>query len=645
MTRPPVLRIHEDEIVVDNFAGGGGASVGIEWAIGRSPDIAINHDPEAIAMHKANHPETRHYVADVFDVNPLEACRGKRVGLAWFSPDCTYFSKARGAKPFRDRNKARKRRGLAGVVLKWAAQVAPRVIAMENVEEFQYWGPLDKHGRIDELKRGFNFRRFVARLENLGYKWKIWILRACDYGAPTTRRRLFLLARNDGNEIVCPAPSHAAKGDMFLKPYRTAADCIDWSIPCPSIFMTKEEARAWTQQTGVTIKRPLSEKTLKRIAAGVKRYVLDSAKPFIVQVAHGVGGFDGEGLGRTHAIDEPVKTITGSRRGTHAVVTPFISRLGQQGGNGNYVNDAEDPLTTVTTKAEHLLVTPFTVPVKTWGGGGNEPRSVEEPMRTTTTSKRGEHALVVPALIQTSWGERQEKDGCKEQAPRVLNLHAPLGTVMGGGIKHSVVAAFLAKHFGDKGQRPGSAMDEPVATITSVDHHSLVAAHIVNLKGSMDDRQVSGSEADQPIGTITAQGTHWAEVRAFLYKYYGTQQDPRLEDPMHTLTTKDRMALVTVMIGGEEYAIVDIGMRMLTPRELFRAQGFPDDYVIDPVVERVESLAPWRRPKKTKNIPPKTLTKTAQVRMCGNSVCPPAVQALLVSNLPPITAAAKEKIA
>lgn len=457
------------ELIVDSFAGGGGASLGIEMALGRSPDIAINHDAEAIAMHAANHPGTQHYCESVWDVDPVQACGGRPVGLAWFSPDCTFHSKARGGKPFRDRNKARRRRGLAWIVVRWAKAVRPRVICLENVEEFAQWGPLGDDGKPCPLRRGFTFRRWVAQLQNAGYEVDFRELRACDYGAPTIRKRLFLIARCDGQPIVWPDATHG----RGLQPYRTAAECIDWSIPCPSIF---ERAR------------PLAENTQRRIARGIQRYVIDAAEPFIV-------GIDNKSSGASSA----------------------------------------------------------------WPGS--------EPLRTVTLENR--FALVSPTLIQTGYGERAG------QAPRVPGLDKPLGTVVAGGKKHALVAAFIAKHYGDQGQRPGIAMTEPLATVTTSDHHAL--------------------------------------VQAFLIKFYsegGQWQSPA--EPMHTVPTKDRMGLVTVR--GERYVIDDIGMRMLAPRELYRAQGFPDTYLIAPAVDG------------------KPLTKTAQVRMCGNSVSPPCAAAIVAAQ-------------
>lgn len=539
-----------NEIVVDNFAGGGGASLGIEWGLGRPVDYAINHDPEAVAMHRVNHPSTHHFCESVWNVDPVQVAAGRRVGLGWFSPDCTFHSKARGGKPFRERNAARRRRGLAWLVTRWVKALGPslrpRVIMLENVEEFADWGPLLPDGKPCPIRRGMTFRRWHRELENLGYAIDMRELRACDYGAPTTRKRLFVIMRCDGQEIVFPEATHgSARG---LSPYRTAAECIDWSIPCPSIFGRS---------------RPLADATLRRIARGIMRYVVENPNPFIVPLTH-------HGERRIHALDEPLPTVTGAHRGEHAIVSPLIARIGQTGGGGKYSNGADEPLSTVTTKAEHLLV--------------------------------------APSLINTRNGERHGRHG--EQAPRVRSIQQPYPTITAIGSQGALVAAFLAKHYGGH-ENDGTALSTPIDTITSKDHHSLVASHIVKLKGTARD----GQAVTDPLHTVQAGGTHYGEVRAFLLKYYGTDQDPRLERPLGTLTTKDRFGLVTVNINGETYAIADIGMRMLTPRELYRAQSFPDSYIIDPEFEG------------------KPLTKTAQVRMCGNSVPPAVAEALVRANV------------
>lgn len=436
-------------MIIDNFAGGGGASLGIERALGRSPDIAVNHDPEAVALHTANHPTTRHLCGDVWDVKPAEVCAGRTVELAWFSPDCKHFSRAKGGKPV-----SKKIRGLAWVVTRWAAAVKPRVIILENVEEFETWGPLVDDRPCPE-RRGLTFRRWVGRLRNLGYEVQWRALKACDYGAPTTRQRLFLVARCDGLPIVWPERTHRPGT------YRSASECMDWGIPVPSIFERR---------------KPLAEKTLRRIARGVRRYVLEADRPFIVPTARGAAS---------------------------------------------------------------------------------------------------------PTLIQTGYGERPG------QAPRALDLGQPLGTVVAGGVKHALVAAFLAKHYGGN-ENDGVPCTAPLATITAQDHHALVTT---------------------PLGA----GDHVEDVRAFLTKFYGTSTGAPLQLPLGAITAQGQhLGLVTVQ--GQRYQIGDIGMRMLVPRELYRGQGFPDSYKID-----IEYNG-------------KPLSKTAQVRMCGNSVSPPVAEAVVKAN-------------
>lgn len=546
----------ENELIVDNFAGGGGASVGMEMAIGRSIDIAVNHDLEAVTMHRANHPHTLHYCEDVWAIDPVAACNGRPVGLAWFSPDCKHFSKAKGGQPV-----SRKVRGLAWVVIRWARKVRPRVIMLENVEEFQDWGPLtpacDKSGRpkIDAtgkvvmlpcgINRGQTFFLWVRRLEKLGYRVEWKELRACDYGAPTIRKRLFLVARRDGLPIVWPEPTH---GDLKgagvqsgkLLPWRTAAECIDWSIPALSIFERK---------------RPLAEATLRRIAKGIMRYVVNSPDPFIVTY-YGSKGPDFRG------------------------------------------QDINNPLATQTTENRHALI----VPVFTEHANASSPRCMpaDEPLRTICANTKGGHHALVEAFLAKHYGGVVGSD-----------LQDPLGTVTSVD-HHSLVSANLVRHFG---KSSGAAIDDPACTITGKSKDSLVAAHLIRQFG-----QSVGSGPSEPIPTITASGTHVGEVRAFLLKYYGSDQDPKIEEPLHTITTKDRFGLVTVK--GEQYTIVDIGMRMLSPRELFRAQGFPDTYIIDPAFNG------------------KTMTKKAQVRMCGNSVSPWPAAALVGANFNSSAAAA-----
>lgn len=518
MLTPQYLLGLHDELVVDLFAGGGGASTGIEQAIGRHVDIAINHDPQAVALHQANHPQTLHHVSDVFEVAPRAVTHGRPVGLLWASPDCTFHSKARGGKPFRDRRQAHRRRSLAWVVVRWAKEARPRIICLENVEEFQHWGPLLETGQPCPDRRGSTFRRWIAQLRNLGYVVEWRELRACDYGAPTIRKRLFLIARCDGQPIAWPAPTHGAPDSAGvrqrkLKPWRTAAECMDWSVPCPSIF----------DRT-----RPLADATCRRIAKGIVRYVIEAAEPFIVPVTH---------------------------------------------------------------------------------AGGDRVHSATEPLRTVTTASGGELMLAAPTLVQIGYGERPG------QQPRAPGLNKPLGTIVGTP-KHALVAAFLAKHYTGV---IGSDLVQPIGTVTSVDHHSLVAANLVHMghgeqcsKGK--PRWSDGTrDAQEPLNTVTASGVPAAIVQSFLVKYYGNEADGLpVTEPLHTIPTRDRFGLV--MVKGQPYAIADIGLRMLTPRELYRAQGFPDSYIID------------------RGGDGRPLTKTSQVRMCGNSVCPPIACALVAAN-------------
>jgi DNA (cytosine-5)-methyltransferase 1 len=628
MPNVPATRawLDPDEIIVDSFAGGGGASQGITEALGRAPDIAINHDAEAIALHKANHPTTEHFPENVWKVDPVTVCRGRRVGLMWLSPDCKHFSKAKGGKPVE-----KKVRGLAWVAVRWAKAVRPRVIVLENVEEFQHWGPLFRsdhpnrklRDRPDPERKALTFRRFVGRLRALGYVVEWRELRACDYGAPTTRKRLFLVARCDGQPIHWPEATH---GKHRLLPWRTAAECIDWSIPCPSIFLTPVEAKS------LGVRRPLADATLRRIARGVQRYVIDAADPFIVSYY----GAKRDGDDRTAPLDGPLPTQTTENR--FAVVDPFIVPVSHSGDDRTH--SVHDPLRTITggSRGTHAIVQPFIAGV---GGrmGQSAERGVDRPYQTITA--KADAALVVPTLIQTSYGEDKKRNGGMGQPPRVLDLGAPLGTVVAGGIKHSLVSAFLAKHYGGH-ETPGSSLAQPIDTVTGTDHHAVVSAHIakhyggrvgssmdeplhtvtadsvhhsvvasslVKLKGTAKD----GQQLSLPLHTVQAGGNHYGEVRAFLMKYHATGgQWNALSAPMPTAVAKDSIALVTV--AGAQYVIADIGMRMLAPRELYHAQGFPSTYRID-----IEFNG-------------KPLSKTAQVKMCGNSVCPPLAAAIVRAN-------------
>lgn len=482
----------DELVVVDLFAGGGGASLGIFRATGVHPIVAVNHDPHAIEMHAENHPDTLHLCENVFAVEPAQLMRGRRVNLLWASPDCTHFSRAKGGKP-----KKKEIRALAWVVATWAEQVRPEVICLENVSEFQDWGPLYPEDHPDEKlrnqpipdRRGETFVAFVGRLRELGYQVDWRVLNAADFGAPTSRKRLFLVARCDGRPVAWPTPTH---GPGRARPWRSAGEIIDWSVPALSIFASKAEAKAWAAATGEGIpRRPLAEATQRRIAEGLRRYVLEASDPYVVSLPAG--------------------------------------------------------------------------------------------------------ERVVGSLVQTGYGER------KGQRPRALDIRAPLGTVVATGAKHAVVTAWLAKYYTGV---VGQSLEQPSGTITARDHHALVAASLTKFYGTS-----KGSSLGSPTPTVTASGNHLGLVAAFLLKYYGAGgQWQALDEPLHTIVAKARFGLVTVDVGGEPHVIADIGMRMLQPHELARAQGFGDDYVL-------------------------TGTKEQQIARIGNSVCPDVAEALVRAQL------------
>lgn len=541
------------ELIVDNFAGGGGASTGIEMATGISVDIAINHDPEAIRMHKANHPSTKHYCENVWAVDPVEACAGHPVGLAWFSPDCKHFSKAKGGKP-KDKNI----RGLAWVALRWAGLVRPRVIMLENVEEFKTWGPLNRNHRPIKSKQGVTFEKFVQQLHRLGYQVEHRELVAADYGAPTMRKRLFLIARCDGEPIVWPEPTHG-KADSeavkagLLKPYVGAYTQLDFSLPCPSIFDTAEEIK---EKYGIRAVRPLAPKTMERIARGLKKFVLENPEPFIIQCNHG-------GERRPQDIREPMPTITGKHG--YGVVEPYLVQIGQTGFTADRSKDVREPLTTIVSKNEHCLISP----------------------------------TLIQYHSETAKGE-----------VRGQKLDEPIMTVDGSN-RYGLVTSFIQKYYGGNYQGNGSDIKEPLHTITTLERNAICAATLIQMNNNCDGRDIT-----EPIPTITAGDGHFGEVRAFLIKYYGQGIGQDIEEPLDTVTSRDRFGLVT--IAGIDYQIVDIGLRMLEPKELYGCQGFPDDYIID------------------HDYTGKTYPRSEQVRRCGNAVCPPIPAALVSANLPEI---------
>ena len=584
------------ELVVDNFAGGGGASTGIELATGYSVDIAINHDPEAIKMHKVNHPNTKHYCENVWEVDPVKACKGHPVGLAWFSPDCKHFSKAKGGKPVE-----KNIRGLAWVVLKWAALVRPRVIMLENVEEFQTWGPCipirDKDtGRVivsmvgrhdrekneprtrvadpgevvpvdrqifqpDPKRSGQTYKKWRKQLEALGYEIDTKELVAADYGAPTMRKRFFMIARCDGKPIVWPEPTHGPADSEevkagLLKPYVGAYTQLDFSLPCPSIFDTAEGIK---RKYGIRAVRPLAQKTMDRIARGLKKFVLDNPEPFIIQCNHG-----------------------GERR----------------------QNDIKEPLPTITGKHGYGIVEPKIVPYMGTNTTNHPGGNCKNPIHTITTGNQ--QCLISPTLIQ--YHSETSKDEVRGQS-----IEDPIMTVDGSN-RYGLVTSFLHKYYDGGYTGAGDTVENPLPTVTSWDHNSLCAVNLIQMNNHCD-----GRDAKEPIPTITAGDGHFGEVRAFLIKYYGQGTGQDVKEPLDTVTSRDRFGLVT--INDTDYKIVDIGLRMLEPKELYGCQGFPDDYIID------------------RDYTGKKYPRSEQVRRCGNAVCPPIPAALVKANLPELCVA------
>lgn len=581
-----------DEIIVDSFAGGGGASTGIELATGRVVNVAINHDPDAILMHRTNHPHTEHYQASVWDVDPVEVCRGRKVGLLWASPDCKHFSKAKGGKPV-DKNI----RGLAWIVLRWAGTVRPRVIMLENVEEFQTWGPVRKGKPVKKLT-GKTFHKWLSQLQNLGYAVEWRELVAADYGAPTTRKRFFLIARCDGLPITWPEPTHAPADSQEVKagkkkPWRSAAEIIDWTLPCPSIFDTREQVR---EKHGLNAQRPLRPNTMRRVTRGVDKFVIKSGNPFLVIVNH-AGEFRGQSLG------DPLQTIT-AKHG-YGVANPVMAPLTMH-NNENAVGTAiTDPVNTITGSGaggHQMLITPALAAIGQTGGG-DRGRSVTEP--THTQVSKAEECVVCPAMIQY---HTEQSEHVRGQA-----VTDPIMTIDASN-RYGIAAATLTKYYGN--DQHGQDIQNPLHTITAKDREGVTLASLVKMKGTN-----LGGPATEPVQTITAGGGHhgvvttevteatpgadlrnWPKIRAALNEYCGY----KLEDN----------EVILFLIGGAWYFMADIGLRMLTPRELYRANGFPDDYKIE------------------RDYQGNVYGKTKQVARCGNAVPPPFATALVRANLP-----------
>ncbi|MEG0854565.1 MAG: DNA cytosine methyltransferase [Angelakisella sp.] len=568
-----------EEIFVDNFAGGGGASVGIELATGKPVAIAVNHDPDAIAMHSKNHPYTHHYQESVWNIDPVDVCAGRKVALAWFSPDCKHFSKAKGGTPVN-----KQIRGLAWIVLRWAGTVRPKVIILENVEEFQTWGPV-RRGRPVKSKKGQTFMKWVSQLEKLGYKIEWRELRACDYGTPTIRKRFYLVARCDSKPIVFPTPTHGDPKrrevqEGTLLPWRTAAECIDFTLPCPSIFSRK---------------KPLANNTLQRVARGLDKFVVKNPQPFIVQVNHS-GGFRGQ------STDEPLQTVT-AKHG-YGVVTPQLSPYVTYNNANNVPGGVDEPLRTITTGNRCLLTTPIMTAIGQTGGGDRS-YFPSEPLRTIVS--KAEQCIVAPVMTPIGYGER---DG---QYTRATSIEQPLGTIVAAN-KFFVSAAHLLEYYGN-GQ-DGLSMDDPLHTITSKDREAVVTSHLCVLRNNMD-----GKDVREPIPTITAAGGHIAEVRTIITKMhpdidlqYWPEVRQLLNQHCEYQLAEDEVLLFS--FGGCLWYISNIGLRMLEPRELATANGFLPDYKLNFVYNG--------RP----------YSKSAQVARIGNSVCPPVAEALVRANLP-----------
>lgn len=648
------------ELIVDNFAGGGGASTALAIALGREPDIAINHDGEALCMHAANHPTTAHYTEDVFMVHPGFVTKQRPIGAAWFSPTCTHFSKAKGGNLL-----DQKVRGLAWVTVKWGVMQMPRLMFLENVEEFLGWGPLDDEGRPIKALKGRTFEAFVQVLTTgidhghpdlneiydtlgadfpverlhtgLGYKVEWRVLKACDFGAPTIRKRLFMVMRRDSLPIVWPEPTHGPRDSEAVKagrllPYLSAASCIDWSIPCPSIFGRKRELKAPTKS---------------RIGKGFERYTKDAANPYIVECAHGETSPSGAkrwGSG-VRDIVEPLQTVLAGGNGA-ALVSPILVPLTHQGSDR-----ISGPL---------------------------------EPMPTVTCANRGELALAAVSMVQMGYGE------APGQAPRALDIENPLGTIVAGGGKHAVVAASLVQYYSNGSQNRsledpmpaivtkdrigitcaylakhykgvvGASVEQPMPTVTTSDHTSLVTAHLVGIDNQRNGDRDTWS-VDNPLGTIVTENRH-ALVTSNLIRLHGTSTAADVADPLGTVTAggqhhaevrttlaapierstyearrqeiRDFLWEFCPSMKGEEFPelvkihgvmmeVVDIGLRMLKPRELANAQGFPSDYILDPLYTQVN--------KRGKTVT-KALSGSAQVRMIGNSVSPPPAIAVIRAN-------------
>lgn len=700
------FRPQDDELVVDFFCGGGGAGTGLEIGLGRKVDVAKNHSSAAISMHTANHPHARHFTTDVFDGDPNEECQGRAVGWFHMSPDCTHHSQAAGGQP-----RKREIRNLSWIGLKWAGKKKPRVISLENVKQILQWGPLIAKrdaatGRVvtldlvpstknpkklvnrvadvgeqvpvsnqflvpDPSRRGVTWKRFVQLLEGMGYQVEWRIIKACDFGAPTSRERLFMIARCDGQPIVWPDPTHAKSPGKGQQKWRTAAECIDWTVPSKSIFGRKKE---------------LAAATLRRVAKGMKKFVIDAADPFIVPIANWSGEL-------AQSAQEPLRTVTSwPRGGSFAVASPTLVQTGygEREGQQPRVPGLDQPLGTVVAGGvKHALSSAVILPAT--HQGADRVNSPGEPLPTVTAANRGELMVASPLLVGAGGPSYSGKPAAADQPVGTLMtqnhralaaahlvkfrfdsagapIDEPTPTITSGGnykrpagAAHAmgICTAFIEQANGGFNATPAKGADEPMTTVTNTgsqqrlvtahlatlrngstgqhandplstvtagDHHALVAANLLHLRGNCDART-----AGEPLHTVSAGGTHHGlveyklspeheagalRVAAFLISYYSTENISGCDSPAPTVSTKDLLGLVTVYVKGIPYVIVDICLRMLQPHELYRAQGFPQSYIID------------------KGADGKPFTKTEQVHMCGNSVSPPPMAAIARANDP-----------
>lgn len=611
-----------DECFVDSFAGGGGASTGIEMATGHPVDIAINHDEAAIMMHKCNHPFTEHYREDIWQVDPIKAVRGRHVRHAWFSPDCKHFSRAKG-KALVDKNI----RGLAWVVLLWAEAVRPDVIMLENVPEFVTWGPIDEEGKPIKERAGETYDGFIKALTvgipsdhpafpemceflkispiseraskfiaGLGYDLKTAKLCAADYGAPTIRTRFHLIARCDGKPIVFPERTHAPRNSKDVKsgkykPWRSAAEIINWELPCPSIFDSKEKIKS---EYGLTVRRPLKENTVRRIARGLEKFVIKSAEPYIVECGHRNGN--------EHDINNPLNTVTS--KDMFGLSTPKISPYHMHNHSNASGTDMRDPVNTVTGVGAQMFIRPTISPYIVSNNAGNAPHDVNEPVPTITTGNR--NFICAPSLIQ--YHSEQSFNEVRGQ-----RVDVPIQTVDSSN-RYGLSAAYLVQYFGGEGHY--HSVESPLHTITTMEREGVTLAHLAHFKG-----KDKGQSVNSPLMTVTACDGQFADIRTALVKWDGVTELYHWNEVRKMLNTycgyniaENEILLLNIF--GIWYFISDIGLRMLSPRELYDAMGFPHDYVID------------------RDICGNEIKRPDQVARCGNAVCPAVAEALVRANLP-----------